>query len=1126
MTNQQRTPLQRLTLGLGALLLMATWLFLVPWLLWHLGGNPLPDQLPTFSQVLDVVTTPDDGTVFRAALTIAGWVGWASYAAPLILEILARLSGIRPPRVTGLRMQQRHAAALVTAVTALLSVAGGATAHATPAPTPTTAGSTQTGTEAPTRHAPTADRGDRQMTITESVDEDGRATMRVTFERVEVHPGDTLWDLAEEHLGEGSRYPEIVKATRHITQADGRKLVNPDLIYPGWRMSIPTPAGTHLTKPRPAPTKPANPPATPAPQTQQSTPQDSTRTQTPRPSQTSPAAPRASATAPAAPSTTRHSQTPDASTPSTAPTSRTDATEPTRERPTAAPSPTGTAVDDAAAALVPPPGPHAPSPSTTHTRTTPTAQAPTAHAQQEHSAPALPIMATVAGLGSLAAAGLLGVLARQRSRTSRHRRPGQRVVLPTGEAAIAEAQLRTAADPDAAADLDRALRTLAANAADTGTPLPQVRAALLTEEAIELYLTQEDATLPRPFTSLGEAAWTVQRSHINDAFLTAQEAAEYAPPFPALVSLGASTADGGHLMLNLEALGSLALLGDPEIAHEVMTALAIEIVTAAWSDSARITLVGLLPELVDVIGSDRAAYCADIEEALPALQHMAADYRTAHEAAGASSTLDARNRGVLDPMWSPHIVLVSDFLTQHDRDGLQELVEDIPRIAIAAITTGAPVGDWQLHLTRDDEDGPIHAVLEPSGMPLVAQHLSMREYFATLNAITPEQPIQPGPAWTTGLRGDVPALDDVPAAQTEHPSHERQELTAEEDPAPRAHYEDTPQATTPQQSDQHDPAPVLETTTDDDNDDDADRDGDDDVATPTEPTRTGSHTAENTHHTEPTPEHIEHDARPGQVIPLPSTGHPRIRLLGPVEVIGAEGPRPRSPRVATEVLAYLALHPGHNEVAFTEALQPPQDGRTPKPSSVRSRRNQLMHAVRAWLGTTSTGEALVPHVDSEKPAYGPLHEDVIVDWAVWRDLVGEQVEATPTATLVQALRLVEGMPLSGVSDTRWAWAQPAKTEMCAAVGDVAHEVASRCLSEGQARTALWAAEKGLTAEPVNEGLWRAAITAAAAIGDSERTQEIIRRCRHALDDFGDELEEDTMDLIDEVSRRRPATAHA
>jgi LysM repeat protein len=54
-----------------------------------------------------------------------------------------------------------------------------------------------------------------------------------------VEPGDTLWGIAEETLGEGERYPEVFQASRNTVQPDGQRLTDPDLIRPGWELAIP-----------------------------------------------------------------------------------------------------------------------------------------------------------------------------------------------------------------------------------------------------------------------------------------------------------------------------------------------------------------------------------------------------------------------------------------------------------------------------------------------------------------------------------------------------------------------------------------------------------------------------------------------------------------------------------------------------------------------------------------------------------------------------------------------------------------------------------------------------------------------------------------------------------------------
>ncbi|GAB2444623.1 hypothetical protein GCM10027062_25800 [Nocardioides hungaricus] len=63
----------------------------------------------------------------------------------------------------------------------------------------------------------------------------GRAAPRAAprAERVTVQAGDTLWGLAEEHLGSGDRWPEIYALNRAVVGGD------PDLIQPAQRLRLP-----------------------------------------------------------------------------------------------------------------------------------------------------------------------------------------------------------------------------------------------------------------------------------------------------------------------------------------------------------------------------------------------------------------------------------------------------------------------------------------------------------------------------------------------------------------------------------------------------------------------------------------------------------------------------------------------------------------------------------------------------------------------------------------------------------------------------------------------------------------------------------------------------------------------
>ena len=59
-----------------------------------------------------------------------------------------------------------------------------------------------------------------------------------------VQAGDTLWSIADNELGDGSRYPDLFTANQGLPQPGGQALTDPDLIEPGWQLRIPQP-GRH-----------------------------------------------------------------------------------------------------------------------------------------------------------------------------------------------------------------------------------------------------------------------------------------------------------------------------------------------------------------------------------------------------------------------------------------------------------------------------------------------------------------------------------------------------------------------------------------------------------------------------------------------------------------------------------------------------------------------------------------------------------------------------------------------------------------------------------------------------------------------------------------------------------------
>lgn len=92
---------------------------------------------------------------------------------------------------------------------------------------------------------------------------DATTPLATGVDAVTVVPGDSLWEIAETHLGDGHRYRELYDLNAGDPQPDGRTLSDPSTIRPGWLIELhPSPA------PPPAPTSEAGPPTPPAPPTE------------------------------------------------------------------------------------------------------------------------------------------------------------------------------------------------------------------------------------------------------------------------------------------------------------------------------------------------------------------------------------------------------------------------------------------------------------------------------------------------------------------------------------------------------------------------------------------------------------------------------------------------------------------------------------------------------------------------------------------------------------------------------------------------------------------------------------------------------------------------------------------
>src|SRR5699024_11028967 len=112
------------------------------------------------------------------------------------------------------------------------------------------------------------------------------------------------------------------------------------------------------------------------------------------------------------------------------------------------------------------------------------------------------VAAAAASVGLLLAAGLVATLAVRRRRQLASRQPGQTPASPAEPALALESRVRRAEDPLTIAQLDQALRSIAAHAADNTGELPDLVAARIGDRQIHLLHREPTANPPPPGVTL------------------------------------------------------------------------------------------------------------------------------------------------------------------------------------------------------------------------------------------------------------------------------------------------------------------------------------------------------------------------------------------------------------------------------------------------------------------------------------------------------------------------------------------------------------------------------------------------------------------------------------------------
>ncbi|MCX4673640.1 LysM peptidoglycan-binding domain-containing protein [Streptomyces sp. NBC_01381] len=1174
-----RAPLAlaRAVLALAALGILVVG---IPAALWKIGH--LPGSLPSFDDAVNALSAPDDGSLLMTALTLAGWIAWLWLTVPLLVEIAAVIVRRGTPHLPGMGTGQRVAAFLVGSILLAAPTAASAatpavavsapqqTDVATPTST-TAAADPDTNPAAP--DTPSHERlhqverdgaiaydlaqdylGDGlrwkelarlnpELPLTKASSEVPRGTQlrlpadarpapagahhgqdRVDHETAAqatsdkpqervAEDGDTLWGIAKDVYGDGTRYPELYKATKGQPQPGSLPTVNdPDLIYPGQHINLPADTSTD----RPA-TDGGDGGQDPG-----STPPPSADDDAPSPDERDADKPDAGAAKPSAPPTTA-SPKPETSKPEEA--------APDEKTPSA-PTPSATGSPAAKEPAQPSPGTKSPQES---------ADAPESGAGQGQQAGVMGLAAT-----GVLAAGFLTFLGVRRVKQLRRLRRGQAIALPDGQAASTEHALRVSEATMDSSVLVTALRTAAVHLAEAGAALPPLAAAVVGEREIVLHLTAP-APAVAPFdTEPGTLEWSCPTA--SPEFLDPEEADAVEDPYPALLSLGWDPA-GRFVLVNLDHVGHLHLTGPARTA--VQRALALELSTSEFAHHLDLSLAGSAVRELAAEIPDRLTAHDDLDQALPAVAAHHREQQQAFTVLGCEGLLSARTGADTAAAWTPHLVM-ADGLTDTDAEALAELVQIVeaqPRSATALITSGPlplELPDTAWVLNTDPAAGPVRLPLPGTELDCELQAFSDEEWSSALEILersraeaVPEEtyrewaaPLPPADSDAAvpaaGAWGGLPWEPKVVSTPTEAADDPGQvpslaHFATYEDPEPGDDDQDLGEVRQLPPELMRTPREIAQDAAGLESEAGEGFDAAISLAKTPVPAQQSTPTL-NVRLPEPESELAVQEpagpvpAQPPVIGPGVTSAGPVIRVLGPVDVIGARGEVKESSRrrTNTELAAWLILHPGRDHQPLDSAMWPTKETQTEKHTKYR---NVCVSRLRSWLGQDDTGRPFLPKLPPSADARYSLSPAVTSDWHQFLQLV-DAASATsgPHATqaLREALELVRGRPFMSDDRRRYRWAEHLAQVMLSKIVLTAEDLAQRCLDNRDPRGAVWAAAKGLDVAPEVESLYRILFQAYAALGD----HDALERAAEALEDFnmrlGTETEDDTIAILNEL----------
>jgi DNA-binding SARP family transcriptional activator len=671
---------------------------------------------------------------------------------------------------------------------------------------------------------------------------------------------------------------------------------------------------------------------------------------------------------------------------------------------------------------------------------------------------------------------------------------------PSPEDAREEDFLRLVARRDLVWHADRALRALAAGCAEAGCDLPRLRAARVTETEFQVFLA-EPAQLSTPWVrTADEAVWVCPFDEIAaltppDPFVLGGATPEdplrgVQAPYPALVCVG-QDAEGGHLLVDLEQIGTLGLVGPTDVTWEAMAAMSVELSTSTWADDLSVTTIDGLWGVEDIYHTGCLRHVRRLGPLLEPLSRRAADDRAAFATAGLepgdglTELHRARLRGSAADAVYPEILVLVGPTTPVERARLRGLLTEQPRVALAAVTTSTDLmGDYRLEFQDDGQ-----AILHPFGIQITPQRLprpvlqAMGRVIAVADQVPGQPPDEP-----------PPPIDDGAWA----------ELVAELEQNPDTDLVVSRLAGRPRGP--ASPGDPLGEAADDF------AGGYPELATVA--ATVGAMAADAGPLTMPRPsaapliQKARQKARKTRTMIPGAKTSPYVRVLGPVVATGTTNlVEPSKINRLTEYLAYLVLNPDAKPASVDEAIWPDR----PRETNA-STRNTATSKLRRWLGVNESGQWHLPPFSYACASVG-------CDWKDWTALVGgKPLSHVSTQNLEAALALVRGRPFEGINNRGYRWADRLRQDMTIAINDVALELARRRFDAHDYRGAEQALATALNVSPGDEALWRLRISTCHAGGDHEGERAAIDGVCLIASELGCDLEDATVDLIEQLRR--------